>query len=56
MCESVHKCVHSFCFCFLLYFFLGGGEGGGWLKPGTCVFLWFLGCKDCDVGLKNILD
>lgn len=55
MCESVHKCVHSFCFCFLLYFFLGGG-GGGWLKPGTCVFLWFLGCKDCDVGLKNILD
>ena len=32
MCESVHKCVHSFCFCFLLYFFLGGGEGGGVVK------------------------
>ena len=28
MCESVHKCVHSFCFCFLLYFFLGRGGGG----------------------------
>lgn len=52
MCESVNKCVHSSYFCFLLYFFLGGGGS----KPGTCVFLSFLGCKDCDVGLKNILD